>query len=124
MNWTLAPVLGFSLAMDVFAVSIAIVLCMGTVGAWAMIRVAGVFGFFQGAMPLVGWLLAYRFASVISSFDHWVAFVLLVAVGAKTIYEGVKNGEDCNFASDPTRGWLLVVLAVGTSLDALAVGVS
>lgn len=124
MNWTLAPILGFSLAMDALAVSIAIVLCRGPLGTRGMTRVAGAFGFFQGVMPLAGWLFASRFTLFICCVDHWIAFILLFAVGAKMIYEGLKKDEECDYSSDPTRGWLLVVLAVGTSLDALAVGVS
>lgn len=76
-------------------------------------------------MPLLGWLLAARFADLLRPLDHWVAFGLLLFVGGKMIREGWGKGEGCPVSSgDPTRGRTLLLLALGTSLDALAVGVS
>lgn len=125
MDWALAAVLGLSLSMDAFAVSCAIPLCRVRVTRRDALRVAGSFGLFQGLMPLLGWLLAARFADLLRPLDHWVAFGLLLFVGGKMIREGWGKGEDCPVSSgDPTRGRTLLLLALGTSLDALAVGVS
>lgn len=116
--------LGFGLAMDALAVSIAIVVCAPFhLSAAPVIRVSGTFGLFQAFMPLVGWLLAEKALSLPNGADRWVAFGLLLLVGGKMISEGVKPREGCLFTGDPTRGLPLILLAIGTSLDALAAGV-
>ena len=125
MNWTLATMLGLSLSMDAFAVSCAIPLCRVRLTRRDALRVAGCFGLFQGLMPLLGWILAARFADLLRPLDHWVAFGLLLFVGGKMVREGRGKKEDCPVGEgDPTRGRLLLLLALGTSIDALAVGVS
>ncbi len=124
MNPGMAVMFGLSLAMDALAVSIAMVLCTSlTVSAAPVIRVAGTFGLFQAIMPLAGWGLAESSMSVIGGFDHWIAFGLLVLVGGRMIHEGIRNGEECLFNNDPSRGLPLLLLALGTSIDALAAGV-
>lgn len=80
-------------------------------------------GFFQGFMPLIGWLLGTTFAKEISSIDHWIAFVLLLFIGSKMVWEGFKGKENekcIDFSNNKT----LLILALATSIDALAVGVS
>ena len=114
--------LGIGLSMDAFAVSI----CKGLstkklqfkhyliIGAW--------FGGFQALMPTVGYFLGSTFEQYITAFDHWVAFVLLAAIGAKMINESVCREESEKSASFAFKTMLLMALA--TSIDALAVGIT
>ena len=84
-----------------------------------------VFGVAQAVMPLVGWLLGATFAARIAPVDHWVAFGLLAAVGGKMLWESLHStGEDDRSDADAVSPTELLVLAVATSIDALAVGVS
>lgn len=122
MDPATAAVLGFSLSMDAFAVSIAISFCVASLSAASVLRVAGSFGLFQAVMPLFGWLAASGIAEGLRSWDHWIAFSLLGAVGGHMILEGVKNGVACPRWPDPTKGKALFALSVGTSIDAFAAG--
>ena len=111
-----------SLSMDAFAVSLCKGLSVGrptpgqclTCGAW--------FGGFQALMPLIGFLLGVQFQGVISSVDHWVAFVLLGLIGANMVREALGGDEEHVDSSFGPRAML--PLAVATSIDALAVGVT
>lgn len=109
-----------ALAMDAFAVAVATGLKLRCSLAQT-VRMAGAFGVFQFIMPVAGWALGLTVRSYIEAFDHWVAFVLLAFVGGKMLYEAWNGGGE---RSDPTRGATLVLLAVATSIDALAVGIS
>ncbi len=125
MNWGLAFALGVSLSMDAFAVSCAIPLCGVRPTRAGALRVAGSFGLFQAAMPLIGFLAADAASALISPVDHWIAAILLGFVGGKMIRDGWGARDECPvMGGDPTRGRLLLLLAFGTSIDALAVGVS
>ncbi len=88
-----------------------------------VLRLAGAFGLFQFIMPLLGWLAGSTVVEMIESFDHWIAFGLLVLIGGKMIWEGFEKENDEEKA-DQTRGWPLLLLSVATSIDALAVGFS
>ena len=113
--------LGFGLSMDAFAVAV----CKGLssekfsiknaliVGAW--------FGIFQALMPLIGYLLGWLIADFIREFDHWIAFILLSFIGGKMIYEAIK-GEEKNDAS--VAFLVMLPLAIGTSIDAMAAGIT
>ena len=113
--------LAVGLSMDAFAVSV----CKGLSVQHASLRHSAVtglwFGGFQALMPLLGYLLGTQFQSLITDFDHWIAFVLLALIGANMI-RGSREGEEnlnCSF------GWkAMLPLAVATSIDALAVGVT
>lgn len=109
------------LAMDAFAVSLGI----GTTGRAhdprSKFRLAFHFGFFQGAMTLLGWLLGSTIAGFIGSIDHWVALALLAYVGISMIRSGLNPDEEC-YQSNPSKGKTLMMLCVATSLDAMAVG--
>ncbi|MDO9508429.1 MAG: manganese efflux pump MntP family protein [Thermovirgaceae bacterium] len=116
---------GLSLSMDTLAISLAMVVCSSLpVTPASITRVAGIFGLFQAFMPMAGWGLAETAISVTGGVDHWIAFGLLALVGGRMIYEGLQNSAECIFANDPSRGLPLIILALGTSIDALAVGVS
>ncbi len=78
---------------------------------------------FQGGLPLVGWLVGSTFRSVIESYDHWIAFVLLLIIGGKLIYEGIIDKGEQNSKINPTNNLMLAGMALATSIDALIVGV-
>ncbi len=88
-----------------------------------LVRVPVFFGVFQGLMTLVGWLAGRSVVDYIAAYDHWLAFGLLLAIGLKMIRESFKGG-DGRAGTDITRLWVLLTLAVATSIDALAVGLS
>ncbi len=114
-----------ALAMDAFAVSIAVGVGLKKVNYRQTFRLAWHFGLFQALMPLLGWSLGTSIHSFIESFDHWVAFGLLAFVGTNLIRQAFNptNEEDVQ-KLDPTKGLSLVLLSVATSIDALAVGLS
>jgi putative Mn2+ efflux pump MntP len=111
------------LAMDAFAVSLGAGASGRALGGRAVFRLSFHFGLFQFMMPVIGWFLGTRIAPLISSVDHWIAFALLAFVGVRMIRSGF---DDCAemFATDPSWGLTLVMLAVATSIDALAIGLS
>lgn len=123
MRVGIAFILGMGLSLDAFAVCCTIALC-GIVPVGTALRVAGSFGFFQGVMPLLGWFLMERFGGMLVSVDHWVVFILLGFVGGKMLFEGVRMNQDatCPSGLDLTEGKSLLLLSLGTSIDALAVG--
>lgn len=115
-----------ALAMDAFAVALATGICLGRVRAAQTLRMALTFGLFQGLMPVAGWLLGLTVRERIETYDHWTAFALLALVGGKMVWEGLTTSADdpgCE-SKDPTRGGRLLLLALATSIDALAVGLS
>jgi len=121
-------VLAISLGMDAFSVSLCGGLAISAADAsrrrlGSALRAGICFGGFQALMPLLGWLGGQGFRRVISAFDHWVAFGLLLLVGGKMIYEAAKGTDACE-PMDLTDPRLLLGLGVATSIDALAVGVS
>lgn len=125
MNPGIALMFGISLSMDALAVSITMVICSSLpVNPYSIGKVAGIFGLFQALMPIVGWGLAEASISVIGTVDHWIAFGLLLFVGGRMIWEGLHKSADCIFTNDPFRWFPLMILALGTSIDALAVGFS
>ncbi len=119
--WELT-VLAVGLAMDAFAVSICKGLSIRSLRLSQALVVGVWFGVFQALMPLAGWLLGSAFAGPIRSVDHWVAFVLLSLIGGSMLWEGLKGDEeDC----DPSLSFgVMLTLAVATSIDALAVGIT
>lgn len=115
-------VIAVGLSMDAFAVSICKGLSVGRVRPAHALTCGGYFGLFQGMMPLLGWLLGVRFQSIIVSIDHWIAFALLGLIGLNMIRESREDEEECLDCSFSFRAML--PLAVATSIDALAVGVT
>lgn len=119
--------IGIGLAMDAFAVSVSKGLSMRTLNWKAGLIIALSFGIFQSGMPLLGWLIAVRFEHFISAVDHWIAFVLLSAIGIKAIVEAVKDmkQKEPKEEEEYALKWgELLLLSVATSIDALAVGIS
>jgi putative Mn2+ efflux pump MntP len=109
------------LAMDAFAVSIAIGLNLNENRMKNAIKIGLFFGFFQFIMPIIGWVLGTNFSSLISGFDHYIAFILLAFIGIKMIIEGFNGDESCIILPDFKK---LIILSIATSIDALAVGLS
>jgi len=116
-------VIALGLAMDAFAVSITSGLTIKNLKIKYAFRIALFFGLFQAFMPLIGWLAGLSLKDFISGFDHWIAFWLLCFIGCKMIYESIKI-ESSEREINPLNVYVLLVLSVATSIDALAVGIS
>lgn len=114
--------LAVSLAMDCFSVSVASGAMQKRTKWGIFLKMAFFFGLFQAAMPLVGWAAASLFSGKIQAFDHWIAFGLLALIGTKMLIDGLKPEDEAHF--DPSRLPVVLTLAVATSIDALAVGVT
>jgi len=116
-------IMAIGLAMDAFAVSIVSGSAYKKLEVKHAFRVALFFGAFQALMPLIGSLAGMSVRQYLAGYDHWIAFGLLSAVGAKMIYESFKiTPAKENF--NPSNIWVLLVLSVATSIDALAIGVT
>lgn len=122
--------IALGLSMDASAVSMSNGMCVNKIDdkrgffsaafGWSLM-----FGLFQGLMPLVGYFLGKAFAGLISSVDHWVAFVLLVIIGGKMAWEAISSRGEAEFCSvKPLSFKMILTQAIATSIDALAVGVS
>lgn len=116
--------IGIGLSMDAFAVAICKGLGMERINKRDTLLLALFFGGFQALMPLTGYLLGSRFASYIERWDHWIAFVLLAFIGGNMIRESCEQEEEEIEHGGSIRYRELFTLAVATSIDALAVGVS
>lgn len=113
-----------ALAMDAFAVSVSSCASLGRVNIGHYLRMAFTFGFFQFAMTVIGWGLGSSVRDWIEAWDHWIAFALLVFVAANMLREAFSGEEEEKCSGDPSRGATLLLLAVATSIDAMAVGLS
>lgn len=116
--------IGVSLAMDAFAVSISNGITQTRSRFPHALVTALSFGFFQGLMPFLGWALGTSFSARIEKVDHWIAFALLAFIGVRMIVEAVRGGDGCQRGSAAFSLKTLLVLSLATSIDALAVGVS
>jgi len=123
MNILEILMIAVGLAMDAFAVSIAAGTSGRLTGKRATFRLSFHFGLFQAMMPLIGWYVGVHIAHLIQTFDHWVAFGLLLLVGGRMIMASFHSEAE-TFDKDPSKGFNLVLLSVATSIDALAVGLS
>lgn len=111
--------------MDAFAVSICKGLCMRKIDYKYAVTVAGFFGFFQALMPLIGWYLGKQFERYIVSFDHWVAFGLLLIIGGKMIFDVFEKEKEDKEPTSPKMNYKeLLLMSLATSIDALAVGIT
>jgi len=123
MNILTIIVIAVGLAMDAFAVSVATGATYKKPGSNHAFKVAFAFGSFQAIMPIVGWLAGLTMRGFIKDYDHWVAFVLLTFIGSKMIYESFKI-KRAQKQTDTLSAVMLLVLALATSIDALAVGIT
>ena len=111
-----------ALAMDCFVMSIASGIILKRVVWRPVLIMAFMFGFFQALNPLIGWLCADKFRTVIEDVDHWLAFTVLLFLGVRMIRESFKPEEERNF--NPCCYKVIFTLAIATSIDALAMGIS
>ncbi len=116
--------IGVGLSMDAFAVAICRGLKMQKLNVGQTALIALFFGGFQALMPLIGWFLGTQFESYITAVDHWVAFILLAVIGGKMIYDSFKKEEDDSSEKSVLNIKELLVMAIATSIDALAVGIT
>ena len=115
--------IGIGLSFDSFAVSVSCGLMKREIRFLQATVVAGCLAFFQSIFPVIGWLIGNSVKELISKFDHWIAFGLLVFIGIRMIIEGVKpEGKLKRF--NPFKLKVLIGLSVATSIDALVVGLS
>lgn len=115
--------LSVALAMDCFTVSITSGLIQRRLVVRTMLITALMFGLFQGLMPLIGWAGMSLFSEALVRWDHWIAFGLLAFLGGRMILSGLRP-DDSENAFDPTKFGTTLTMAVATSIDALAVGLS
>ncbi|MBR2696185.1 MAG: manganese efflux pump [Parasporobacterium sp.] len=118
--------IGIGLSMDAFAVAVSKGLSMRKIDYKAGLIIALFFGIFQAGMPLIGYYAAVRFERYITVVDHWIAFGLLLFIGGKAIFEAVKDLKSEEKIEEEFRLKIgeLIILAIATSIDALAVGIS
>lgn len=116
-------IIAAGLAMDAFAVSIVTGSTYEQLKVRHALRLAIFFGGFQALMPLIGSLAGLSVRSYVANYDHWVAFVLLIAIGSRMIYESFKITSDQK-SFNPTNISVLLILSIATSIDALALGVT
>ena len=118
--------IGVGLSMDAFAVSICKGLGMSRLNMRQAVVISLFFGGFQALMPLVGWALGSQLAGLITPIDHWIAFALLAFVGGKMLWDAFHedDGEDGEAKDAKLDLKELLMLAIATSIDALAVGIT
>lgn len=128
MNLLELFIIAVGLSMDAFAVSICKGLSLQKLYFKNALTVGLYFGIFQGGMPLIGYILGVQFQDKITAFDHWIAFILLGIIGLKMIKEALEKEPEHEIASDEVSDELcfknMTILAIATSIDALAVGVT
>lgn len=126
MTYAELIILAISLSFDTFAVAIGGGTALPGIQFIKKARVMAFFAFFQAGCLLTGWLAGSKFASFIESWDHWIAFLILIYLGGKMVWESFKSPDECNGSgmADLLKTKKLVVLSVATSIDAVAVGVS
>ena len=121
--WEIFP-LAVSVSMDAFATSMCKGLAVRKAGVRECLTCGGWFGGFQALMPLIGFFLGTLFAGVIEAFDHWVAFGLLAIIGINMLKEAFEQECECSEKNADFSVKTMFVMAIATSIDALAVGVS
>ena len=125
-NMDLLPILliAIGLSADCFAVAVSSSISSRHLSFLQALRVSLFFGLFQAIMPVLGWLAGRTVVELIASYDHWVAFSLLLAVGGRMLWESFHSSDGRSDKIDVTRGFMLLTLSVATSIDALAVGLT
>lgn len=116
--------IALGLSADCFAVALGLGASSITSSVPVVLRIGASFGFFQAAMPVAGWLLGNSVVKLVAPLASWIAFTLLAFIGGRMLWEGIKNTGHESKPEDYTRGWPLAGLAVATSIDAMAAGIS
>ncbi|MEN8226168.1 MAG: manganese efflux pump MntP family protein [Bacteroidota bacterium] len=122
MDFPQLILIAVGLAADSFAVSISSGAIITTMHLRHALRIAVFFSFFQGLMPWIGWRLGGLAGDSFRAFDHWIAFIMLCFIGGKMVYESRTIMQE--EVRDPLNIYILFTLAIATSIDALAVGVT
>ena len=122
MDFITLLLLAIGLCFDTFAVSVSSGLLKKEIVFWQAVRIAIILALFQAFMPVVGWLGGISIRTWIEPFDHWIALGILTILGIKMLIESFKKEEDKNI--DPMNIRVVVTMALATSIDALAVGIS
>ncbi len=123
MDFVSVLLIAIGLSADCFAVALGASTSAKGASRLQMFRVSLAFGVFQAVMPVLGWLAGTRLVNLISDYDHWVAFGLLLIVGGRMIWESLHSKDEAK-ERDFSKGFALLTLAIATSIDALAVGLS
>lgn len=118
--WAIA----IGLAMDCFTVSITGGIILKRTKWLVILKNSLMFGLFQAIMPVIGWICARWLSHQIQDYDHWIAFALLLFLGGKMIIENLNNNNDNEESFNPASNRTTLIMAIATSIDALAVGVS
>lgn len=122
MNFLEILLISIGLSMDAFAVSICKGLSMKKLNLKKVFIIGMYFGLFQGLMPVIGYLLGTTFENFITKIDHWIAFILLLIIGANMLKEALD--KDSELSNDKVDFKTMIILALATSIDALAVGIT
>lgn len=125
MDFISVFLIALGLAMDAFAVSISNGLLLKKIKSSYAVKFGMFFGLFQFIMPIIGWFFAQSFSESIKKYDHWFAFILLCIIGGNMIIEAIRNNENNVYNDKDILSFKnIFVLAIATSIDALAVGIS
>ncbi|MDA3834858.1 MAG: manganese efflux pump MntP family protein [Spirochaetales bacterium] len=124
MDLTPLIFIAIGLAADSVAVAVSSGAIIGRMRLHHAIRIALFFSFFQGLMPWIGWKIGGLASDYIRAVDHWLAFVILCFIGGKMVYEARQMQDEDQDAKNPLNLYILITLAIATSIDALAVGVT
>jgi len=122
MDFITLLLLAIGLCFDTFAVSVSSGLLRKEILFWQAVRIAIILAIFQAIMPVFGWLGGISIKELIEPFDHWIALGILTLLGIKMLIESQKNGDEKNI--DPLNLKVIITMALATSIDALAVGIS
>ena len=117
-------IIAVGVSMDAFAVSVCKGLSVSRVRPQHALKTGLWFGGFQALMPVIGYFLGVSFADLVSSVDHWIAFVLLAIIGGNMVKESFEKEECCSSADSDFSFRVMLAMAIATSIDALAIGVS
>lgn len=127
-NYTLNPIalllLALSMSADAFSVAIAKGAALKTPSFSQALKIGLIFGAIETTTPIIGWLIGHSAASYVEAWDHWIAFALLVGLGLHMVCEGLKPHEQAAVTTAKIPLFKLVLTAFGTSIDAMAVGIS
>jgi putative Mn2+ efflux pump MntP len=124
MDFVSVLVIALGLSADCFAVALSSSISQKTSSSLRLWRLPLLFGVFQSLMAMLGWLAGWSIVDFISGFDHWVAFGLLVFIGGRMIWQSFREHDEEKSRKDLASWFILLVLAVATSIDSLAVGLS
>jgi putative Mn2+ efflux pump MntP len=122
-NFTILAI-ALGLSFDTFAVSLSLGVVRNKILFWQAAEIATLLALFQGGLTILGYFLGSFISAVLNATDHWVALLLLSFLGVKMIIEGKKKSEDQSVLKDFNSRLVLLTIAIGTSIDAFAVGIS